>query len=100
MSLRFKKGRANSGTTPELLTDQKVQLLLGWFIQGKIEILQPALDQEYGIRYPALDHIVNDPSGAEPFLASLTDDKVLEKHACGYVLSCKGCGAILSLGRA
>jgi hypothetical protein len=65
-----------------------VQLLLGWFIQGNIEILQPALDQEHGIRYPALDPIVNDPSGAEPFLESLAHNNILEKHACGYVLSC------------
>ncbi len=98
MSLRFKKGRDSFGITPELLTDRRVQLLLGWFIQGDIETLQPALDQEYGIRYPALDPIVNDPPGAEPFLESLADNNILEKHACGYVLSCKGCGAILSLG--
>ena len=91
MSLRFKKGRDNSGITPELLTDRRVQLLLGWFIQGDIETLQPALDQEYGIRYPALDPIVNNPSGAEPFLESLAHNNILEKHACGYVLSCTGC---------
>lgn len=97
MSLRFKKGRANSNITPELLTDRRVQLLLGWFVQGEIETLQPALDHEYGIRYSALDPIVNDPSGAEPFLESLADNHILDKHACGYVLSCKGCGAVLSL---
>ena len=92
MSLRFKKGRANP-KTQEFLTDRKVQLLLGWFVQGDIETLQPALDQENGITYPTLDPIVNDPSGAEPFLKSLADNKILEKRACGYVLSCKGCGA-------
>jgi len=96
MSLRFKKGRANS-ITPELLTDRRVQLLLGWFVQGYIEALQPALDQVEGIRYPALDSIVNDPSDAEPFLESLADNNILDKHACGYVLSCNGCDAVLSL---
>lgn len=96
MSLRFKKGRVDS-ITPELLTDRRVQLLLGWFVQGDIESLQPALDQEDGVRYPALDPIVDDPSGAEPFLESLVDNNILDKRACGYVLSCKGCGAILSL---
>ncbi len=97
MSLRFKKGRA-SPITLELLSDRRVQLLLGWFVHGDIETLQPALDQEDGIRYPALDSILNDPSGAEPFLESLVDNNILDKRACGYVLSCKGCGAVLSLG--
>lgn len=97
VSLRFRKGRANSSITPELLADRKVQLLLGWFVQGDIESLQPALDQEEGIRYPALDPIVDDPSDAETFLESLADNNILDKHACGYVLSCKGCGAVLSL---
>ena len=96
MSLRFKKGRANS-ITPELLSDRRVQLLLGWFIQGDVESLQPALDQEDGIKYPALDLIVDDPSGAEPFLETLADNNLLNKHACGYILSCNGCGAVLSL---
>ena len=97
MSLRFKKRRVDSSITPDLLKDRKVQLLLGWFVHGDIETLQPALDQENGIRYPALDTIVNDPSCTEPFLESLADANILDKHACGYVLSCKGCGAVLSL---
>lgn len=79
VSLRFKKGRANSIIIPELLNDRRVQLLLGWFVQGEIETLQPALDQEYSIRYPALDPIVSDPSGAEPFLESLA---LLELSGC------------------
>ena len=97
MSLRTKKRRAYSSINPELLNDRRVQLLLGWFVQGKVETLQPALDQENGIRYLALDPIVDDPSGAEQFLESLADNNILEKRACGYVLSCKGCGALLSL---
>lgn len=74
-----------------------MQLLLGWFLHGDIETIQPALDKEDGIMYPALDSIVNDPSFAEPFLESLADNDILEKHTCGYVLTCKGCGTILSL---
>ena len=53
MALRSKKGRAYSSITPELLKDRRVQLLVGWFLQGKIETLHPALDQENGIRYLA-----------------------------------------------
>jgi len=96
VSLRFKKGRANS-ITQELITDRKVQLLLGWFVQGNIDSLQPALDQEEGIRYPALDPILNDPSSSETFLENLADNNILDKHACGYVLSCNGCDAVLSM---
>jgi len=96
MSLRFKKGRANP-KKQELLTDRRVQLLLGWFVQGEIETLQPALGQENGITYPALDPIIKDPSSAEPFLTSLADNNILKKRACGYVLACNGCGAVLSL---
>ncbi|MGD2142400.1 MAG: hypothetical protein PVH79_02840 [Candidatus Bathyarchaeota archaeon] len=87
------KTKVSERGEPLSLTDNRVQLLLGRFFNGELETIQPVLDPEYGVRYPSLENIIDNPGEAQHLLDQLEGINLLQKEPCGHIASCKSCGS-------
>ncbi len=73
--------------------DPKVQLLANYLLTGTGE-LSPALDLEFGARYPEAERITgHDPVTVKRWLEGLVSNGVLETKFVGKLLICPKCGS-------
>ena len=74
-----------------LIKDHKVQLLIGKFISGELDILSPVYDPKRGFYYPVVDKILDDSSKTDDFLKKLFKGGVLKRQLYDKVLYCPFC---------
>ena len=77
----------------ELITNNRVQLLIGKFFTEGMKHLLPVLDREIGYRYPDVEDFLEDPKEAENFLESLKNKELMTSETCGMIARCKKCGS-------
>lgn len=77
----------------ELYKQRNTQALLGKFLSGEINELQPAYDAKLGYRYPTVEAIVGDAANAEIFLKKLHEAGVLERKLFDKTVACPKCSS-------
>ncbi|MGQ9623974.1 MAG: TackOD1 domain-containing metal-binding protein [Candidatus Bathycorpusculaceae bacterium] len=85
--------RKNKAERLELYRDRDTQVLLGKFLSGEINVLEPAYDSQVGYRYPTVEAIVGDSSKVALFLNKLYEAKILERKLYDKVIYCPKCGS-------
>lgn len=77
----------------DLITDNRVQLLLGKYLNNELQTIQPLLDSKQGTRYPIIETLVEDQSEVVGFLNQLVETGLLNRDICGYLICCEDCGS-------
>jgi transposase-like protein len=85
--------RKNDNNLLELFKDKRVQLLLGKFLSGELDVINPTLSLKQGYRYPNIDAFIEDRQEAEVFLNMLVANGLLESQLCGILICCPKCGS-------
>jgi hypothetical protein len=78
----------------EFYNDRNTQALLGKFLGGEVNKLEPVFDPKVGYRYPLVEAIVGDAVKAEMFLNRLSDVGILEKKLYDKMLVCPKCNSV------
>jgi transposase-like protein len=77
----------------ELFKDKRVQLLLGKFLNGEVDVLNPTLSLKQGYRYPDIEAFIEDRQEVESFLGKLKANGLLESQLFGMLVCCPKCGS-------
>lgn len=77
----------------ELYKQRNTQALLGKFLSGEIDELQPAYDAKLGYRYPTVEAIVGDAANAEILLKKLHEAGILERKLFDKTVTCPKCSS-------
>jgi hypothetical protein len=85
---------AKENQDDSIFKDPHVQVLVGKFLSGEIDMLKPCFDPETGYRYPIIEAIVGE-SKTEFFLNKLYEANVLERKLYDKVIHCPECGSSL-----
>ncbi len=85
--------KKNDKNLLELFKDNRVQLLLGKFLNGELDVLYPTLSLKGDYRYPDVEVLVENPREAEGFLERLEAWGLLESQVCGTLVCCPKCGS-------
>ncbi|RLI21888.1 hypothetical protein DRO54_02495 [Candidatus Bathyarchaeota archaeon] len=78
----------------ELYKQHSTQLLLGKFISGEIERLEPVYDPKYGYRYPLVEALIGNPEETEKFLNMLYEAGILERKLYDIAIYCPHCDSV------
>jgi hypothetical protein len=77
----------------ELYKEPKTQVLLGKFLNGEIDRLEPVYDPKTGYRYQVVEAIVGDEAKAEAFLNRLYEARILDRKLYDKNTFCPKCGS-------
>ncbi len=77
----------------ELYKQRNTQALLGKFLSGEVDELQPVYDAKLGYRYLTVEAIVGDATNAEIFLKKLSDAGILERKLFDKTVACPKCSS-------
>lgn len=77
----------------ELYKQRNTQALLGKFLSGEINELQPTYDAKLGYRYPTVEAIVGDAANSEIFLKKLHEAGILERKLFDKTVTCPKCSS-------
>lgn len=82
-----------SAARSEVYRDHRAQLILGKFLSGEIDRLDPVFDPKHGYTYPLVEAVTGDPDAAEEFLNHLNEIGILKREVFDKVISCPNCGS-------
>ena len=82
-----------SAARSEVYRDHRAQLILGKFLSGEIDRLDPVFDPKHGYTYPLVEAVTGDPPDAEEFLNHLNEIGILKREVFDKVISCPNCGS-------
>ncbi|MEM2337135.1 MAG: hypothetical protein QXK93_00505 [Candidatus Bathyarchaeia archaeon] len=85
--------KAGKSERLELYKERAVQVFLSKFLSGEIIELKPFFDPKLGYRYPEIEAILGETSGAEDFLNKLYEVGVLERRLYDKIIYCPSCGS-------
>ncbi len=77
----------------EVYRDHRAQLVLGKFLSGEIEKLDPVYNPSYGYTYPIVESITGDPASANGFLSRLCEIGILKRKMFDKTINCPVCGS-------
>ncbi len=77
----------------EAYRDHRAQLVLGKFLSGEIERLEPVYDPKYGYIYPVVGALVGAPPEAEAFVNHLYEIDILKREIFDKVIICPKCNS-------
>jgi predicted RNA-binding Zn-ribbon protein involved in translation (DUF1610 family) len=83
--------RKTKAERSELYRDRDTQVLLGKFLGGEINKLEPVYDPKVGYRYTAVEEIIGDGAKVMPFLEKLYEAGILERKLYDKVIHCPKC---------
>jgi len=74
----------------KLFMDRRVQLFLGKFLGGELDVLNPVI-KKTGYHYPGVEPFVDDPDEAESFLSMLQGHGLINSEVVGLLAQCGNC---------
>jgi len=77
----------------ELYKDRQTQVLLGKFLNGEIDRLEPDYDPRSGYRYRIVEEVVSDQTKAEALLDRLYGAGILERKLHDKIIFCPKCSS-------
>jgi hypothetical protein len=77
----------------ELYKDPHTQVLLGKFLNGEIDRLEPDYDPRSGYRYKIVEEVVRDQTKAEALLDRLYEAGILERKLHDKIIFCPKCSS-------
>lgn len=77
----------------EVYRDHRAQLILGKFLSGEFERLDPVFEPKYGYIYPIVEAIVGDHGEAEAFLNHLYEVGILKREIFDKMINCPKCNS-------
>jgi len=77
----------------EVYKDHNTQALIGKFLSGEINSLEPVYDSKTGYGYPPVEAIIGEASKVEAFLDLLYQEKILQRKLIDKVIFCPKCAS-------
>jgi hypothetical protein len=77
----------------EMYKERNTQLLIGKFLSGELNKLEPSYDNKKGYTYPVVEEIVGDASQVNEFLNRLVETGILKKEIFDKVICCPNCNS-------
>lgn len=74
----------------KLFMDRRVQLFLGKFLGGELDVLNPVI-KKTGYHYPGVEPFVEEPDEAESFLHMLQEHGLITSEVVGLLAQCGNC---------
>ena len=77
----------------EIYKNRNTQILIGKFLSGELDKLDPVYDTKQGYKYPVLEEVLGDSSQVNEFLSKLVAVGILKQEIFDKVIYCQNCSS-------